>query len=311
MSRQNLAELSMLICGYCDPAHAVEVVRLVCKLIDVAETGALEDAGPLPHVEVTRADVVPPAVAAARGGQACAFCHALILGPIVEHRCERKVELGFGRDGDECRTCGLHICRCEPVKGERGQERVELMHEDDKIRVELVTPGANTLGGRELRTTIKSTGAAGADSSADHPITAAASDAQAAPSLPIGPPARASTEAMRVEVLEVRRANGGDLPYGWLTRKAESLGIPYKTLYSRVRVAMHQDLEPVSTTPALPALEHTNSHACWCRKGPNKGPSRWCDLKASPAVLPGLRSRVAPTVRNERFSGERALPDSD
>jgi hypothetical protein len=52
--------------------------------------------------------------------------------------------------------------------------------------------------------------------------------------------------------------------------------------------------------------EHSHGNACWCRKGPNNSQTNpWCPNKPESSVLPGLRSRVAPTLRNERFTGER------
>jgi hypothetical protein len=92
-SRQTLAELAMTICAAAKPDDPVQFVQMMTQLIRVAEDGALEDAGPLPHVQVDAGARIPPGIVDALRG-ACPYCH-VVLEPSVAHTCQRMAELGF------------------------------------------------------------------------------------------------------------------------------------------------------------------------------------------------------------------------
>lgn len=121
-----------------------------------------------------------------------------------------------------------------------------------------------------------------------------------------GPPATLTPEtreAVRREFAAACEANGGKAPYGWQTRKARELGISDTTLWRAVSGVARSNASEGNEQ----ARDHTHSNACWCRKGPNNAANPWCANKPTSGVPVGLRSRAQPTVRNERFSGERAV----
>lgn len=288
---------------------AEEFVRMVARLVDVAVAEAIEDAEPIWRLK--EADRIGDRVRALASGldpvppqTRCVYCHNVVLPSAEKHECERMRELG------------------------------------------LVPPKANGTDAllRDLGVVDekRSTGAADGDSRADHHDARAASEPAAAPSTvaapaPSQPPTSLSEPAadgagtspagprpgaeasqprkrhrnwadpQKIDELRRRydaalRDNGGKLPYGWLKKQLEATGLSYSTVWSYVRAFKS---EPARSAPAS-NREHTRSNACWCRKSTNTAANRWCSNKPGDGKPVGLRSRVPPTVRNERFTGERA-----
>lgn len=132
------------------------------------------------------------------------------------------------------------------------------------------------------------------------------------------------------DYLDARKRNGGKTPAGWAKRQAEKhrvrLGAIYTAIYpaqlsehtDRIAVATEKKTHHVVTadpkprrfdhtvSPDAPAdtlqpREHTNSHACWCRKKPGGKANPWCQINKPEKPVGNLAGLSDPPRRAERY----------
>lgn len=248
----------------------------------------------------------------------CPYCQTQHLAT-VDHHCERMRELGLG-DETKPFSSSTGAAAAEPnadiPTGNRNNAASETpAAPSTSCPGCFVREGYEHLPGCRLLA---------------EPAPSSSETADGAGTSPAGP--RAGAEASQLKnrrrmtpaqiatlraVYERDVGEDGELPYGWLSKQAKALGFTMQSIQSRTDAWRDERARP-STREAVTAKsnghqaarEHTNGHSCWCRKGPNKGENRWCTNAPAPRVLPGLRSRVPPTARNERLGGERPRRDS-
>lgn len=260
---------------------AEEFVRMVARLVDVAVAEAIEDLAPLPHVRVEAKDRVPQGIAEALDSLTkCPFCHERLGGPIVEHDCTRKRELGFSSTG-------------AADAGSSADHRADQRAASEAPAAPSIPPRAQ--GSNHRGSTPAFTDAERESLRAEYDAACKRNDGAA----PYGWLSKKAAE-LGVGVATIHRTVHGKTQAK--TKQSEPEIPVSETDVDRNAAPIER--QPVDkTAPAsgpvanghAQSCEHTNSHGCWCRKSPNTSANRWCSNKPPTkpiGTLAGMQYRV-------------------
>jgi hypothetical protein len=232
---------------------------------------------------------------------------------VLENADEVRARLGIGK------PAGDYTINSIPPRCPYCYAEIQEGHECDRMR-ELGFEAWARSGSADNQGK-SSTGAAEADSKADTPTRTAATEAPAAPSK--SSPGRRMTPEQVAQLraaYDDARDHAGNVPYRWITEQSRALGFSAQSIDERigkwrseprtapVTVSAQQRAEFKELARSLDAErgEHTNSHACWCRKKPGGKANPWCKLAPPSKPIASLAGLTDPRPRRERYVAGRA-----
>jgi len=297
---EHMDHVTILLARVCaarlDPTiKAEDFVRSIARLVDVAIAEAIEDAAPLPHVRVSDADRVSPAI--------CVYCGTRPQS--LPHVCDRMRELGLTnvRDFDEASAIGDRV---------RELSTGAAAAETKAAQTQNLAPTAETPAAPSISIAEPVSPPHGSNRSASDAGASPAVESESADRAEASQPRRrkrftgAQLEMLRSDYMQALAENDGSLPGAWIVDQAEKMGVSYSTIYGRITWLKS---EAATTAHGRKASEHTRSSACWCRRGPNNSRNPWCanaPTSGRPVTLADPRASLGrPPGRREYTGVER------